>query len=315
MGETTNISWTKVTFNPWVGCTQISPGCNHCYAAASDRRFTGGQHWGAGAPRRRTVASNWRNPLRWNNEAQKSGEFWPVFAASQADIFDNEVDPAWREDFWELVRATPALTWQIVTKRVGNVRKMLPPDWGDGYPNVWLGITVVNQLEADRDIPKLFLVPASLRFLSVEPMLAGIDLTRIVFEDGYKSVNALTGVVLTNLTGGAAVHNIGPKIDWVITGGESKQPGQPARAFDLAWADLIAADCANAGIPFFMKQTGHNAVQNYVSYLVTGKGDEPDGWPESLRKREFPGGRTLHKESASTIKLVAWQDKRGVAAP
>lgn len=313
MADETNISWTKVTFNPWVGCTQISPGCNHCYAAASDRRFTDGQHWGTGAPRRRTVTSNWKKPLRWNNEALKSGEFWPVFSASQADIFDNEVDPAWREDFWRLVRATPALTWQIVTKRIGNVRKMLPPDWGDGYPNVWLGMTVVNQFEADRDIPKLFLVPTILRFLSVEPMLSGIDLTRVVFDDGYKSVNALTGEVLTMMTGGAAGRNIGPKIDWVITGGESRQPGQPARAFDLAWAELIAGDCANAAVPFFMKQTGHFPFQNGASYPVSGKGDDPEGWPKSLRKREFPGGRKLIKAVANTAHLVEWHATQGTA--
>ena len=116
------------------------------------------------------------------------------------------------------------------------------------------------------------------------------------------------------MTGGAAGRNIGPKIDWVIAGGESKQPGQPARAFDLAWAELIAADCAKAGIPFFMKQTGHNAVQNSASYLVSGKGDEPEGWPVSLRRREFPGGRILIKETANTGQVVEWQDKHAAAS-
>ena len=169
MGKSTAISWTDHTFNPWIGCQKVSPGCDHCYAEAQDKRFTGGQHWGPHAPRRRTSDANWRQPLAWNRAAERAGTRRRVFCASLADVFDNQVPP---------------LDWLLLTKRPQHIAKMLPGQiagrpWP--WPNVWLGTTAENQAEADRRVPHLLSVPAVVHFLSCEPLLGPLspDLTGI----------------------------------------------------------------------------------------------------------------------------------------
>jgi protein gp37 len=135
--------------------------------------------WGPHAPRQRTSPANWRLPLRWDCEAAAVGERRRVFCASLADVFDNRgsIQPEWRADLWALIRSTPSLDWTLLTKRPGNIAKMLPSDWGKGWRNVWLGCTVVKQDEASKDIPKLVAVPARVRFLSMEPLPGPVDLT------------------------------------------------------------------------------------------------------------------------------------------
>src|SRR5262245_17039849 len=152
MGEKTGIAWCDSTFNPWIGCTKVGPGCDHCYAETLDKRhrWGGKTHWGPGVSRHRTA--NWTAPRRWNEKAAERGKPWRVFCASLADVFDNEVPDQWRDDLFDLIDDTRALTWLLLTKRIGNADRMLP-----AYipPNLWIGATVVNQEEADRDIPKL----------------------------------------------------------------------------------------------------------------------------------------------------------------
>lgn len=151
MAETSEISWTQATFNPWIGCTKVSPACDHCYAERDNARRGWVTGWGPDAPRRRT--KSWGDPLRWNRKAEASGRPLRVFAASLADIFDNEVPEEWRVDFWALLRATPALRWILLTKRIGNAGRMLPADWP--YAHVGLMATIVTQKEWDRDWPRL----------------------------------------------------------------------------------------------------------------------------------------------------------------
>ena len=139
MGEQTGISWTDHTFNPWIGCTAVSAACDHCYAETLAKRYG----WDFAA-RRRTSENNWRNPRRWNRAAERDGVRRRVFCASLADVFDNQVPPEWRADLWDLIRACPSLDWQLLTKRPQNIARMLPDDWGDGWPNVWLGTTAEN---------------------------------------------------------------------------------------------------------------------------------------------------------------------------
>ena len=184
MAENTKIEWATHTFNPWMGCTKVSPACDNCYAETLMDKRMGKVVWGAGQPRVRTGVKNWNLPLKWNREAERTGVRPRVFCASLADVFDNEVDPAWRNDLFDLIDATRNLDWLLLTKRIGNAARMLPSNTShtdaDGfaelYPHVWLGATVVNQEEADRDIPKLLAVPAAKRFLSIEPMLSHIDI-------------------------------------------------------------------------------------------------------------------------------------------
>lgn len=273
MGKMTGISWTRSTINPWIGCTRIGPGCDSCYAEAIDARFYGSEHWGPGAPRLLTSDRNWSQLDRWHRAAVASGEFWPVFCASQSDVFDNEVPDAWRDRLWAMITSTPALTYQMVTKRIGNVARMLPSDWQDGYAHVWLIATVVNQHEALRDIPKLKSVPAGLRGLSIEPMLGPIDL--LAHDERY---------------GDRLIDGIG----WVIIGGESRQPGHVPREFDLAWAEALVHQCDAAGVPVFVKQMGHAPVRDGNRLSFTGKGATVHEWPTSLRRQDFPFGLELN---------------------
>jgi protein gp37 len=262
MADRSAISWTDATFNPWMGCTKVGPGCDNCYALDLVEGRFGRAKWGPGQPRSRTSESNWRKVEIWNSHPEKLiGSAWPgrkprVFAASLADIFDNEVDPDWRRDFFALVQRTPNLQWLIVTKRIGNVGSMLPADWGAGYPNVMLLITVVNQKEAERDIPKLLNTPAEQRGLSIEPQLGHIHLGYLGWPGGPTRArdghNALVGARYHD---GKMVERL-PKLDWVICGGES---GPRARAIHPSWARSLRDQCAAVGIPFHFKQWGEYA--------------------------------------------------------
>jgi protein gp37 len=269
MARTTGIAWTRSTFNSWIGCTKVGPGCDHCYAEQSDKmRFSktlgGGtkenpiSHWGAGAARVRTSPGNWKQPLRWNAlaaEEQRTGiltpapinqwkgrpGFWPVFCASLADVFDNEVPSGWRFDLWKLIEATPSLSWLLVTKRVGNVYNMVPWTWQSQFPaNVRLLITVCNQEEADRDIPKLLALPCK-NGISYEPALGPVDWAPWL---KYQHPSWLERELL----------------QWVIIGGESTQGAGKARPFDLAWARNTIAQCKAAGVPVFVKQIGSHTL-------------------------------------------------------
>ena len=230
MAETTDISWAHSTFNPWIGCTKVSPGCDHCYAATlMDERYHRVK-WGAGE--KRSLTKTWDQPRAWNRKAAASGAPWRVFCASLADVFDNEVSDLWRFDLGQLIVDTPHLTWMLLTKRIGNVRDALGDFGWDHFPgNVWLGSTIVNQDEAKRDIAKLLDAPAKVRFLSCEPLLGPLD---------------LRGPLATGL------------IDWVIVGGES---GPGARPMDPAWPLAIRDQCEAAGVAFHFKQWGPRGVE------------------------------------------------------
>ena len=247
MSENTLIEWADHTFNPWVGCTKVSPGCDHCYAEGWAKR-SGSVEWGG--ERRRTRPANWAMPVKWNTQAKAEGRRFHVFCSSLADVFDNQVPTEWRDDLFELIRATPHLDWLLLTKRIGNVGNMLPVpfDFDRLYPNVWLGATVVSQAEADRDVPKLLALDARVRFLSIEPMLGPVSLNAIPIRGGghqefdpIVTVNALRSWVAR------------PRIDWVICGGES---GPSARPMHPQWARELRDQCATAGVPFMFKQWG-----------------------------------------------------------
>ena len=218
MGETTSISWCDATWNPWIGCTKVSPACDFCYAARDNERRKWVSGWGPGIPRRRT--KTWGNPLTWSRKAAVTGLRPRVFCASLADVFDNEVPDEWRADLWALVKATPNLRWILLTKRIGNAAKMLPADWP--YPNAGLMATLANQEEWDRDWPKLARTPATWRGVSAEPLLGPIDI-------------------------GTA------KPDWLIVGGES---GPQHRHTSPDWVRSLRDQCAANGVAFHFKQWG-----------------------------------------------------------
>nr|WP_202397998.1 phage Gp37/Gp68 family protein [Burkholderia pseudomallei] len=254
VSENSKIEWCDHTFNPWEGCQKVGPGCDHCYAEARNARFGGGSavNWGAGAPRRRTSVANWRRPLAWNAAHERffaaQGRRQRVFCASLADVFDNAIDPAWRRDLFDLIVDTPNLDWLLLTKRIGNVQQMVQAaTLCDLLPsNVWLGATIVNQEEAERDIPKLLAVPARVRFLSMEPLLGPVDLV---------SSGALWSDMNGNIVDAPSRGLRG--VDWVIAGGES---GHGARPMHPDWARSLRDQCAAADVPFLFKQWGEHSL-------------------------------------------------------
>ena len=251
MAERTRIEWCDHTWSPWEGCTKVSPACDHCYAEARNQRFAKGANWGPGAPRRRTV--DWSKPLAWDKAAARAGRRDSVFP-SLCDPFDNEVDLSWRDDLFALIGQTPNLDWLLLTKRIGNAGNMLPVpfDFDRLYPNVWLGATICNQAEADRDIPKLLALPASVRFLSIEPMLGPIDLSPWLW--GCETPCADCPQDADCVCGFTTRRELGlPSIGWVICGGES---GPHARPMHPDWVRSLEQQCRGVGTAFFMKQWG-----------------------------------------------------------
>lgn len=251
--EGTGISWCDLTMNFWMGCTRISPACDHCYAATFvEGRLGGlGVKWGPGEDRRRTGASNWGKPRRWNRIAAEAGVRLKVFCSSLADILDNEVPDEWRAEAAEIIRDTPHLIWMLLTKRIGNGRKMLAAMFPDGVPeNVALGVTICNQEEADRDLPKAVATKRDMGirrlFVSAEPLLQRVSFAEFLAD-----------------------------IDLVIVGGES---GKGARTMPEPWAFLIRDECFFTSTPFHFKQ------QSQADYPRTY--GRPETFPKGLQIRE-----------------------------
>lgn len=238
--ENSPIAWTMHTFNPWIGCCEVSPACDNCYAAAWDSRFEGGKRWGPHAPRRRTAESTWAQPLKWDRKAATLGIRHRVFCASLADVFDNHrsIPDLWRRDLWALIAATPNLDWLLLTKRPQNIGKY--KWWLRSCKNIWLGATVENQEEAGRRIPHLTRHDEAVTFLSCEPLLGPLDLTQWIGD-----------------------------IDWVITGGEN---ARDYRSAEVDWYRSLRDQCSIASVPFLFKQWSGPSQQ-----IIKGLGRELDG--------------------------------------
>jgi protein gp37 len=269
MAENTKIEWAHHTFNPWVGCSKVSLGCDHCYAEGWAKRTGSPELWTG--ERRRTSPANWAKVIKWDRAAEAAGERHRVFCASLADVFDNQAEKTWRDLLWNLIHQTKHLDWLLLTKRPQNIAKMLPPDWGAGWPNVWLGTTVENQAEADRRIPHLLAVAAVVHFLSCEPLLGPVDLNRDIGGTrwmggqrgcaGFHHHSGRVGQVMHGVrhdrdpTSSHHHHDdrCRPGVDWVIVGGES---GPAARPMHPDWARSIRKQCGAVNVPFFFKQWG-----------------------------------------------------------
>ena len=215
MGASTGIEWTDATWNPWRGCTKVSPGCSACYMYREQERYGRDP-----AVVVRAQPTTFNAPLGWRERRL-------VFTCSWSDWFHVDADE-WRDEAWEIVRRCSHLTFQILTKRPELISERLPADWGDGYPNVWLGVSVENNRFLWR-ADMLNEIPAKLRFVSAEPLLRDVCLR------------------------GPLANGIG----WVIAGGESGgRTGHPPRPMEPDWARHIRDDCARACAPFFFKQWG-----------------------------------------------------------
>ncbi len=301
MGEHSKIEWCDHTFNPWIGCQKVGPGCDNCYAEAINYRFGWG-HWGPHAERRITSDANWKAPERWNRQAALSFNGWRagvealyggneqaaltagfikprrprVFCASMADVFDNAVPQSVRNRLWQLIERTIFLDWILVTKRIRNVAPMVPAWWGHPSDvNPTLLVTICNQREANHNIPILLNLKSTFGLtvgISAEPLLGPIDLTPWARD-----------------------------LDWVIAGGET---GPNARPTHLDWVRSLRDQCAMADTAFFFK--GHGSWRTIYDRDL----DDP-AWrqcPSAKNSNErylnLAGGHGFHGERVIFIRRV-----------
>lgn len=263
MGKT-KIEWADFTWNPWYGCSKVSPACDFCYAEAlMDYRYRRVE-WGG--DRKRTSVENWKQPLKWDRAAKAAGKISRVFCLSLGDIWDNEVDPAWRREAFDVMDQTPNLLYLLLSKRIGNAEKMTDPFAANRLlpSNCALGATMINQEEWDRDLPKLIkateVLGARFSFASIEPMLGPINVR-------------------------------GQFPSWVIVGGES---GPHARPMHPDWARSLRDQCAAADVPYFFKQWGEWAdTEDWPSEIQESLeiADKADG--NNVRVGKARAGRLL----------------------
>lgn len=245
MAENSGIGWTDHTMNFWWGCHKVSTECQHCYIdglmkLAGRKPFNGPM---------RTV--DWSKPAKWNRQAAKAGRRLRIFTCSMSDFFHEGADQ-WRPEAWQIIRDCPNLDWLVLTKRPERVREQLPDDWGDGYPNVWLGVTCGARISLHR-VELLQRLPAQLRFISAEPLLEPIDFR----------------------------PHLDGSIHWIITGCEQAAKTK-RRAMELDWVRDIDAQCREAGIAHFFKQR-YEGTQITDDGLLDGIVQQE--WPKSVTEQ------------------------------
>lgn len=245
MGEHTNIEWTDASFNPWHGCEKVSSGCKFCYMFREKEKY--GQN-GSVILRSKT---KFYDPLKWKEPKR-------IFTCSWSDFFIQEADQ-WRDEVWHIIKKTPHHTYQILTKRPERIIDHLPADWEDGYPNVWLGVSVEDQ-DAVKRIPILEQVPAKIKFISFEPLI---------------------GPITENFIG---------DVQWIIIGGESgNDTGHwRYRPCKLEWFDTIIDGYRGSKYnpAIFVKQMGTHLAK--LIQMTDNHGGNIEDFPVYLRIREFP---------------------------
>jgi protein gp37 len=319
----TKIAWCDHTFNPWWGCTKVDALCKHCYAESLAKR-RGQPVWGADAPRRAMSDDHWKQPAKWNREAERAGVRARVFCASMADVFEvhatAEVN-AWLDSqrlrLAQLIDATPWLDWLLLTKRpenIGDIGERVMGWTGDAPANVWLGTSAGTQESADTRVLELMQLghsfnPAGL-FVSCEPMLEPVDFAHLPYRTGERTVlvNAFTGGATTRVATNLRA------IDVVIIGGES---GGRARRFDFAWARAVIAQTAGTNCHAFFKQAGANTTdttERDPALVQVGEPAEPqrirfesrsgadiDEMPADLRMQSWPPSRRIATGSSAAV--------------
>jgi protein gp37 len=291
MGKDSSIQWTNATWNPWHGCRKVSAGCKFCYMYRDKERY------GQDPTTVLKSKTNFRAPLSWPQETRL------VFTCSWSDWFIEEAD-SWRAEAWDIIKRTPWFTYQILTKRPERILECLPADWGAGYANVWLGVSVEDQAAADKRIPILLQVPAAIRFLSCEPLLGPLTLEYIeapdkipgerwtfnCFQDGDVYTFHSDGDVPGTMPGDGPLRETA--IDWVIVGGESgNDTGKYSyRTCEMEWISDIIQDCLINDVPVFVKQMGTSIAKRRG--LVDRHGGDINEWPDEFKIHQFPQPKT-----------------------
>ena len=242
MGANSKIQWTDATWNPWHGCTKVSPGCKYCYMFRDKERFK------KDPTEVIRSAGKFNEPLNWGKHPVNNG--MRIFTCSWSDFFIEDAD-AWREEAWQIIKETPQFTYQILTKRPERIKDCLPADWGEGYPNVWLGVSIESPL---------VIIPAALRFISFEPLIGPISL----FDHDVNGVQ------------------------WAIIGGESgNENGKyKYRPCELHWIENLIDDMEMFGKQVFVKQLGTYLAKQ--GGLKDRHGGDWNEWPLDLQVRDIP---------------------------
>ncbi|MGH8446492.1 MAG: phage Gp37/Gp68 family protein [Solimonas sp.] len=339
MSAQTKIEWCDSTFNPWIGCTRVSPACDDCYAARSTPARTGGVKWGAGEARRRTAAANWKLPERWNREQfvqcvkcgwrgyKKGGPACPeccsgeeiparrrVFCASLADWLDNEVPIEWLVDLLDLIRRTPNLDWLLLTKRIGNWKKRIQ----DATSACWESNPALRDWLLDWVGERS--TPANVWIGSTTESQKRADedvrkLLRVPAIVRFLSIEPMLGSVNLCSCDGAAYRAQGHpflidiscplhgkhRVHWVIAGGES---GPKARPSHPDWYRALRDQCAAAGVPFLFKQWGEWSPHAPPGCKTEPGPSAPDGWKHFWRVGKANAGRLLDGREHSEFPAV-----------
>lgn len=245
MGENSKIQWTGSTWNPWVGCHKISPGCKFCYAERWMKR--GGDQFQS---IQRTSEKTFHSPLIWKERKR-------IFTCSLSDFFIDEADK-WRDEAWEIIRATPGHTYQILTKRPERILKLLPASWSQRFNHVCIGISAEDQRTLRQRAKDFDNVRSSVRFLSLEPLLASVS---------------------------SELKPLVEDFDWVIVGGESGGRGK-RRTANLDWIGGVINVCQDQGIPVFVKQLGSGLAERM--HLTDWHGGDFSEFPRHLQIRQMP---------------------------
>ena len=315
MSARTSIEWTDVTWNPVRGCSLVSAGCANCYAMKQAHRFSvKGQPY-AGLTEMGPQGPRWTGKMALVPEVLAKPLHWKkprkIFVNSMSDLFHEDVPFEFVHEVFATIRQSPQHVYQILTKRPQRMREfiaeyLIPRErmgWANSfYSHVWLGVSIEDQATADERIPLLLQTPAAVRWVSAEPLLGPVDLTRV---DGAVLDPAARGIYLDALIGGCQSETPW-HLNWVVVGGES---GPGSRPCDVAWIQSIKNQCQEAGVPVFVKQLGakpftvegsrearewsafgEGAVMDDCGWIHTRdrKGSDRTEWPADLRVREFP---------------------------
>lgn len=285
MSDQSKIQWTDATWNPTTGCTQIAAGCAHCYIVTTPPFRIAGRKFVNGSTDIRLHGERLDAPLHWRKPRK-------VFVNSLSDLFHDEIPDHYIGRVFDTMALSGRHTFQVLTKRPERAAALIPAlaarhttRDGNGWPlrNVWIGTSIANQTDADKNIPALLRTPAKVRFLSVEPLLGPVTFRWAKWHEYWPEGWRERGETQNHLDGLR-------RIDWVIVGGES---GPKARPCNVEWIESVVEECREAGVPVFVKQLGAKPMQNGLPLkLADRKGGDMTEWPRRLRVREFPDGAT-----------------------
>jgi len=268
MTQKTKIQWSEYSWNPYQGCHKISEGCKFCYMYRDKTKY--GQN--------PNIVIKSKDPTFYKPLKIKEPSL--IFTCSWSDFFIKEADK-WRNDVWKIIKDTPRHTYQILTKRPERILECLPDDWGNGYHNVWLGISAENEERLEERLDTLLNVPAHIRFLSLEPLLDYINL------QGFFLALEQCSIVPKEV------------LHWIIIGGESGYDTGKFRYRECKthWIESIAYDCQRAQIPVFVKQLGSHLAKELN--LKDWAGGNIDEFPDILKIRQMPEDESVKESQIS----------------